>query len=81
MPLAVVGIGEVKVARSRVSFSRCLCQETVWIKGQVGMPFEIGGHCQGWRDTAYHCQLLEDAKTFYRNKHYWQTNLICPTSA
>ena len=32
----VVGSEEVGV-----SFSRCLCQETVWIEGQVDMPFQI----------------------------------------
>ena len=46
MPL--VGRGEVRVRRGRVSSSECLCWETVWIEGQVDMPFQIcGRHDRG----------------------------------
>ena len=44
--------GVVEMKRSGVRFSIYLCWETVWIEGQVTMPFQVGSrHGQEWHQV------------------------------
>jgi hypothetical protein len=41
--------GEGKYGCGQVGRVGCFCQENIWIEGQVGMPFQIGGgHYWEW---------------------------------